>query len=126
MADRSSLDAPSARPAVEGGLPQRDSAGYPLAGNGAMKILMIEDDKEAAEYLVKALSETGYVVDRAPEVRDGLFMATSGTYDALIADRMLPGMDGLSIVATLRAAEIPTPTLTLTALRALDDRVKGS
>src|SRR5260370_72943 len=65
MADRSSLDAPSARPAVEGGLPQRDSAGYRLAGNGAMKILLIEDDKEAAEYLVKALSESGYVVGSA-------------------------------------------------------------
>jgi len=116
MADRSSLDAPSARPAVEGGLPQRDSAGYRLAGNGAMKILLIEDDKEAAEYLVKALSESGYVVDRAAEGRDGLFMATSGTYDALIVDRMLPGMDGLSIVAA---------TLILSALGAVDDRVKG-
>src|SRR5260221_13240691 len=125
MADRSSLDAPSARPAVEAGLPQRDSAGYRLAGNGAMKILLIEDDKEAAEYLVKALSESGYVVDRAAEGRDGLFMATSGTYDALIVDRMLPGMDGLSIVAALRAAEIRTPTLILSALGAVDDRVKG-
>ncbi|MBV9522255.1 MAG: response regulator transcription factor [Alphaproteobacteria bacterium] len=90
-----------------------------------MKILLIEDDREAAEYLTKALTESGFVVDHAAEGRDGLFLATSGSYDALIVDRMLPGMDGLSVIAALRAAEIRTPTLILSALGAVDDRVKG-
>jgi len=90
-----------------------------------MKILLIEDDREAAEYLTKALSESGYVVDHAADGRDGLFLASSGDYDALVVDRMLPGMDGLAIVAALRAAEIRTPTLILSALGAVDDRVKG-
>jgi two-component system OmpR family response regulator len=106
-------------------LPRDERSGYRQAGQGEMKILLIEDDKEAAEYLVKALSESGYVVDHSAEGRDGLFLATSGTYDALIVDRMLPGMDGLSIVAALRAADIRTPTLILSALGAVDDRVKG-
>jgi two-component system OmpR family response regulator len=118
-------DAPE-RSAAEPPLPPLDRARYdPRLGREAMKILLIEDDKEAAEYLVKALTESGFVVDHAADGRDGLFLATSGTYDALIVDRMLPGMDGLSIVAALRAAEIRTPTLILSALGAVDDRVKG-
>src|SRR5216684_3291507 len=110
---------------AEPALSRKKRSGKRLAGQGEMKILLIEDDKEAAEYLVKALSESGYVVDHSAEGRDGLFLATSGTYDALIVDRMLPGMDGLAIVAALRAAEIRTPTLILSALGAVDDRVKG-
>ena len=106
-------------------LPRKDRSGYGRSGSEIMKILLIEDDREAAEYLIKALTESGYVVDHAGEGRDGLFLATSGTYDALIVDRMLPGMDGLAIVAALRAAEIRTPTLILSALGAVDDRVKG-
>src|SRR5258708_38262376 len=106
-------------------LPRDERSGYRQAGQGEMKILLIEDDKEAAEYLVKALSESGYVVDHSAEGRDGLFLATSGTYDALIIDRMLPGMDGLSIVAALRAAEIRTPTLILSALGAALDRAQA-
>jgi two-component system OmpR family response regulator len=90
-----------------------------------MKLLVIEDDREAAAYIVKGLGESGYVVDHAAEGRDGLFMATSGVYDGLIVDRMLPGMDGLSLVAALRAAENQTPVLILSALGAVDDRVKG-
>jgi two-component system, OmpR family, response regulator len=102
------------------------SARYGRAqGHDGMKILLIEDDREAAEYLSKALTESGYVVDHAAEGRDGLFLATSGSYDAVIVDRMLPGMDGLAIIAALRAAEIRTPTLILSALGAVDDRVKG-
>jgi two-component system, OmpR family, response regulator len=128
MADRPSIrtdtNGPSEQP-EPGTLPPEHADAYRHAGNGEMKILLIEDDKEAAEYLVKALSESGYVVDHAAEGRDGLFMATSGAYDALVVDRMLPGMDGLSIVAALRAAEIRTPTLILSALGAVDDRVKG-
>ena len=107
-------------------LPPRERPGYGRPqGQGTMKILLIEDDREAAEYLVKALTESGYVVDHSAEGRDGLFMATSSAYDALIVDRMLPGMDGLSIIAALRAADNRTPTLILSALGAVDDRVKG-
>src|ERR671928_713625 len=90
-----------------------------------MKLLVIEDDRETAAYIVKGLGESGYVVDHAAEGRDGLFMATSGAYDALIVDRMLPGMDGLAIIAALRAASIRTPALILSALGSVDDRVKG-
>ncbi len=90
-----------------------------------MKLLVIEDDREAAAYISKGLSESGYVVDHAPDGRTGLFMASSGSYDALIVDRMLPGMDGLALVAALRTAEIRTPVLILSALGAVDDRVKG-
>jgi two-component system OmpR family response regulator len=130
MADRSTPHASSAGTAEDrpsaAPLPLGDHARYGRGqGRETMKILLIEDDREAAEYLVKALTESGYVVDRAAEGRDGLFLATSGTYDALIVDRMLPGIDGLSIVAALRAADIRTPTLILSALGAVDDRVKG-
>jgi two-component system OmpR family response regulator len=90
-----------------------------------MKLLVIEDDREAAAYIVKGLNESGYVVDLAHEGREGLFMASSGNYDALIVDRMLPAMDGLAVIAALRAAEIRTPVLILSALGAVDDRVKG-
>jgi len=90
-----------------------------------MKLLVIEDDREAAAYIAKGLSESGYVVDRAADGREGLFMATSGAYDALIVDRMLPQMDGLALIAALRSADIRTPVLILSALGAVDDRVKG-
>src|ERR1700733_2429318 len=90
-----------------------------------MKVLVIEDDREAAAYVVKGLGESGYVVDHAADGRDGLFMATDGSYDALIVDRMLPGMDGLAVVAALRAADVRTPVLILSALGAVDDRVRG-
>ncbi|MGH7034311.1 MAG: response regulator transcription factor, partial [Stellaceae bacterium] len=90
-----------------------------------MKLLVIEDDREAAAYVVKGLTESGYVVDLSHEGRDGLFMASSGNYDALIVDRMLPKMDGLAVITALRSAEIRTPVLILSALGAVDDRVKG-
>jgi len=90
-----------------------------------MKLLVIEDDREAAAYLAKGLTESGYVVDQAAEGREGLFLASSGQYDALIVDRLLPGMDGLSLISALRAAEVMTPALILSALGAVDDRVKG-
>ncbi len=90
-----------------------------------MKVLVIEDDREAAAYVVKGLGESGYVVDHAAEGRDGLFMASDGSYDALVVDRMLPGMDGLALISALRAAEVRTPALILSALGAVDDRVKG-
>jgi two-component system, OmpR family, response regulator len=90
-----------------------------------MHILVIEDDAATADYLVKGLTESGYVVDHAAEGRDGLFMALSQNYDAMIVDRMLPGLDGLSIVQTLRAQQKRTPVLILSALAQVDDRVKG-
>jgi two-component system OmpR family response regulator len=90
-----------------------------------MKLLVIEDDREAAAFLMKGLSESGYVVDHAPDGRDGLFLGTSNQYDAMIVDRMLPGVDGLKLIGALRAAEVRTPVLILSALGAVDDRVKG-
>jgi two-component system, OmpR family, response regulator len=90
-----------------------------------MKILVVEDDRDTASYLVKGLSESGYTVDRAGDGREGLFHASSGGYDAIILDRMLPGMDGLAMLGALRAAEISTPALILSALGSVDDRVKG-
>ncbi|MGA2089498.1 MAG: response regulator transcription factor [Stellaceae bacterium] len=90
-----------------------------------MKLLLIEDDQKTADYIAKGLAESGYVVDHAYEGRDGLFMASGGGYDALVVDRMLPGMDGLALIAALRAAEVKTPVLILSAMGAVDDRVKG-
>jgi two-component system, OmpR family, response regulator len=90
-----------------------------------MKLLVVEDDRETASYLHKGLSESGYVVDRAGDGREGLFLASSGGYDAIVLDRMLPGMDGLAVLGALRAAGIRTPALILSALGSVDDRVKG-
>lgn len=90
-----------------------------------MRILVIEDDNDTADYLVKGLSESGYVVDHAADGREGLYMALGQSYDAMIVDRMLPGLDGLSIVQALRGQNKRTPVLILSALGQVDDRVKG-
>ena len=90
-----------------------------------MKILLIEDDVETMEYIANGLSESGHVVDRAGNGRDGLFLAGGGQYDVLIVDRMLPSLDGLSLVKTLRGADIRTPVLFLTTMDGVDDRVEG-
>ena len=90
-----------------------------------MRILLIEDDKEAAAYLVKGLSESGHRVDLAEHGRTGLDIARRESFDAMIVDRMLPGLDGLSIIAALRAAKNQTPVLVLSALGDVDERVKG-
>jgi len=90
-----------------------------------MKLLLIEDDKEAAKYLVKGLREQGYVVDHRLSGKDGMFMAASEQYDALIVDRMVPEVDGLTIVQTLRASGNQTPILILTALDKVEEKVKG-
>jgi two-component system OmpR family response regulator len=90
-----------------------------------MRILVIEDDADTADYLVKGLNEAGFVVDRAADGREGLFMALGQTYDTFIIDRMLPALDGLQIVQTLRAQGDRTPVLILSALAQVDDRVKG-
>ena len=90
-----------------------------------MRILVIEDDSEAAAYLVKALREAGHVADHAADGLDGYAMAAEGGYDVLVVDRMLPRMDGLSMIRSLREQGVETPTLVLSALGQVDDRVKG-
>ncbi|MBT9289090.1 response regulator transcription factor [Prosthecodimorpha staleyi] len=90
-----------------------------------MRILIIEDDREAAQYLLKALREAGHVPDHAADGDDGWHMASGGGYDVLVVDRMLPKRDGLSIVEALRAEHDETPVLILSALGQVDDRVKG-
>jgi len=90
-----------------------------------MRILVIEDDATVADYIVSGLRESGHTVDHADDGREGLMMATTEEYDAIVADRMLPGVDGLTIVRTLRASENHTPILVLSALGEVDDRVKG-
>jgi two-component system, OmpR family, response regulator len=90
-----------------------------------MRLLIVEDDRDAAEYLVKAFREVGHVADHAADGEDGLAMALDGQYDVLIVDRMLPRRDGLSVVQALRAEGARTPVLILSALGEVDDRVKG-
>jgi two-component system OmpR family response regulator len=90
-----------------------------------MKLLIVEDDQEAAAYLKRALSEAGHNVDVAAGGRDGLMLAAGEPYDVLILDRMLPQIDGLAIVRTIRASGVKTPVLMLTALGGIDDRVEG-
>jgi two-component system, OmpR family, response regulator len=90
-----------------------------------MKILLIEDDLETAEYLVSGLTEEGLVVDHAKNGHDGLLLAAGETYDLMVVDRMLPGLDGLRIVKTIRGAGVKTPVLFLTTMAGVDDRVEG-
>lgn len=90
-----------------------------------MRLLVVEDDRHAAEFLLKGLKEAGYSADHSNNGEDGLFMATSERYDAIILDRMLPKIDGLTILRTLRAAKKSTPVLILSALGAVDDRIDG-
>ena len=91
----------------------------------AMRILIIEDDREAGEYLAKGLRESGHVALLVGDGRDGLLQAAAASWDVLIVDRMLPGLDGLSLVHHLRATGHNTPVLFLSALGEVDDRVKG-
>ena len=90
-----------------------------------MKLLIVEDDAEAAQYLVKAFRESGHVADHAADGLDGYAMAAEGQYDVLIIDRMLPKLDGLSLIHGLREQGKETPVLILSALGQVDDRVKG-
>jgi two-component system OmpR family response regulator len=90
-----------------------------------MKLLLVEDDKEAAAYLRRALSEVGHTLDYAATGREGLMLAVGETYDVIVLDRMLPQVDGLTILRTLRASNVKTPVLLLTALGGIDDRVEG-
>jgi two-component system OmpR family response regulator len=90
-----------------------------------MRILLIEDDSSVAQFIVRGFREGGHTIDHADNGKDGLFLATTEDYDALIVDRMLPKVDGLSIIRTLRASDDHTPALILSALGQVDDRVKG-
>jgi two-component system, OmpR family, response regulator len=90
-----------------------------------MRILMIEDDTSTAAYVRRGLSEAGHVCDILADGSDGLFQATRETYDVIVADRMLPGLDGLRMVRAVRAAGVTTPVLFLTAMGGIDDRVAG-
>lgn len=90
-----------------------------------MRILIIEDDAETAAYLVKGLSESGHRAERVGDGKDGLFRALEEDFDALVVDRMLPGLDGLALIRSLRAAGKKTPALFLSALGEVDDRVEG-
>ncbi|HZZ24778.1 MAG TPA: response regulator transcription factor [Roseiarcus sp.] len=90
-----------------------------------MKVLLIEDDGETSAYVARGLREQGHVVDLAATGRDGLFLAADGGHDVLIVDRMLPGLDGVSLVRSLRETGIRTPVLFLTALAGVGDRVRG-
>jgi two-component system OmpR family response regulator len=90
-----------------------------------MHILVIEDDQEAARFLSKGLKESGHAVDLTANGDDGLHLGLTGSYDVLVVDRMLPGRDGLTVIAALRASGIKTPALILSALGEVDDRVEG-
>jgi len=91
----------------------------------SMRLLLIEDDRDAADYLRKAFREAGHVVDHAGDGEEGLALALDGKYDVLVVDRMLPLKDGLSIVSDLRRRGDTTPALILSALGQVDDRVAG-
>ncbi|KQT14516.1 PhoB family transcriptional regulator [Methylobacterium sp. Leaf399] len=90
-----------------------------------MRLLLIEDDPEALAYLAKAFREAGHVADGATDGLDGYALAQGGDYDVLVVDRMLPKLDGLSLIRALREQAVTTPILILSALGQVDDRVKG-
>jgi two-component system, OmpR family, response regulator len=90
-----------------------------------MKVLLIEDDARTSAYVKRGLAEHGHVIDIAANGRDGLFLAAGEAYDVIIVDRMLPGLDGLGVVKTIRSAGVTTPVLFLTTMGGIGDRVEG-
>ncbi len=90
-----------------------------------MKLLVVEDDRTTADYIVQGLRQEGHVVDHVADGREALSLAMRGGHDVLVVDRMLPELDGLSFVKALRAAKITTPALFLTAIGGVDDRIEG-
>lgn len=90
-----------------------------------MQILLIEDDQQVADFIKKGLSESNHVVDHETDGKDGLFLATTESYDVMIIDRMLPSVDGLKIIRTLRASNVKTPILILSAMADVEQRVEG-
>jgi two-component system OmpR family response regulator len=95
------------------------------AADRKMRLLITEDDRESADYLVKAFREVGHIADLASDGEEGLALAESGDYDVLVVDRMLPKRDGLSLIGALREKGNRTPVLILSALGQVDDRIKG-
>lgn len=90
-----------------------------------MRILVIEDDRTTGDYILQGLRQEGHTADLCRNGRDGLIAAQTSDFDVLVVDRMLPDLDGLSLVRTLRAAKNLTPALFLTALGGIDDRIEG-
>lgn len=90
-----------------------------------MRVLLIEDDRETADYITSSLRALGHVVDHAPDGKQGFLLALDGDFDVMVVDRMLPGLDGLSLVKSVRMAKVVTPILFLSAMGGLDDRVIG-
>jgi two-component system OmpR family response regulator len=90
-----------------------------------MKILLVEDDEKTGSYLIKGLSSAGHVVDWVRDGRDGLSAGLDASHDVMVVDRMVPALDGLTIVKSLRAASVRTPVLFLTSMSGVDDRVEG-
>ena len=90
-----------------------------------MRILLVEDDRETADYIIRGSRETGAVIDHAADGQAGLMLATDASYDAMIIDRMLPGLDGFKLLSMLRAGGNRTPAIFLTAVSGIDDRVNG-
>src|SRR5213592_2796343 len=91
----------------------------------AMRVLVVEDDKKIASFVVNGLKQSGYAVDHSSEGEDGLFRAQTIAYDAAVVDLMLPKLDGLSLIQQLRAQGIRIPVLILSAKASVDDRVRG-
>lgn len=90
-----------------------------------MKILLLEDDTATRDHIRRSLEAAGHVVDECAEGRDATFLATGNAYGVLIVDRMVPGVDGLSVVKALRISGVTTPALFLTAMGGVEDRVEG-
>jgi len=90
-----------------------------------MRILIVEDDTSTADFILKGLRQAGYSLDHAADGKDGLFLALEYHFDAIVLDRMLPGLDGLTLLRTLRGAGNNTPVLLLSALGEVEDRVEG-
>ncbi len=90
-----------------------------------MHVLVIEDDERTADFILKGLRENGFSVDRAADGADGLHLATTRPYDVLVADRMVPGLDGLLVIQALRAAKIDTPAIILSSLAQAEHRIEG-
>lgn len=90
-----------------------------------MRVLVVEDDKQTADFIAKSLREQGHVVDQTSNGRDGLMLAVSQTFDVMVIDRMLPELEGLAILKTIRASGIRTPVLILTTKSQISDRVEG-
>lgn len=90
-----------------------------------MRILLVEDDREIASFILKGLKEGGFAVDHAADGEDGLYLALNEPYDAAIVDIMLPKLDGLALIEQMRGQNVNTPVIILSAKRSVDDRIKG-